>query len=97
MKRPSNAPPLPEDEIDRPQDLHLAHLNSLVDSGDIRLAGPIDLDFDTSLPGMRLYHTGSLARARECATADPAVAAGRLEIDAMYFSCPEGSLSTRPT
>jgi hypothetical protein len=33
-----------------------------------------------------------LERTRELAAADPAVVAGRLEVDVMYFYCPKGSL-----
>jgi uncharacterized protein YciI len=79
-------------EIDRLQGLHLGHLTSLTVSGDIRVAGPLDEQPDDALRGMALYQTGSLERTRELATADPAVKAGRLEVDVMYFYCPQGSI-----
>ncbi|MGD0851941.1 MAG: hypothetical protein ABSA07_01120 [Acidimicrobiales bacterium] len=41
---------------------------------------------------MTIYQTGSLERTRELATSDPAVVAGRLEVDVMYFYCPRRSI-----
>jgi uncharacterized protein len=92
LKRPDSAPPMTDEEIDRLQDLHIAHLVQQTDAGDIRLAGPFDEQRDPTLRGMSLYHTGSLERARSLASSDPAVIAGRLEIDVMYFYCPKGQL-----
>jgi uncharacterized protein len=92
LKRPANAPSMPEAEIDRLQGLHLEYLTSLTASGDIRVAGPFDEQPDDSLRGMALYQTGSLERTRELASSDPAVRAGRIEIDVMYYYCPKGSL-----
>jgi uncharacterized protein YciI len=70
----------------------MAHLQALTKSGDIRVAGPFDEQRDQSMRGMALYQTGSLERARELASSDPAVVAGRLELDVMYFYCPKGNL-----
>lgn len=81
-----------EEESDRLQELHLAHLGVLTKTGDILVAGPFDEQNDLTLRGMCIYHTGSLERTRNLATSDPAVVAGRIEVDVMYFYCPRGQL-----
>jgi uncharacterized protein YciI len=92
LKRPASSPTMPDDEIDRLQELHLAHLTHQAALGAIRVAGPFDGQSDQSLRGMALYQTGSLDQTRSIATSDPAVVAGRLEVDVMYFYCPKGQL-----
>lgn len=92
LKRPDSSPPMSDDEIDRLQDLHIAHLIEQTDAGAIRVAGPFDEQSDTALRGMALYQTGSLERTRSLASSDPSVIAGRLEVDVMYFYCPKGQL-----
>ena len=92
LKRPTKPSNVSDEEIDRLQELHLAHLQALTRTGDIRVCGPFDAQSDESLRGMALYQTGSIERARELATSDPAVVAGRLEVDIMYFYCPQGDL-----
>ncbi len=47
---------------------------------------------DDSLRGLTFYRTGSLARARQLAEADPAVHAGRLTIEIMTWYCPAGTM-----
>jgi hypothetical protein len=51
----------------------------------MRVAGLIDEQQDKPLRGLCLYKAGSLERARELASGDPSVVAGRLELDVMYF------------
>jgi uncharacterized protein YciI len=92
LKRPTELATIPDEEVDRLQDLHLAHLQGLAKTGAIRVAGPFDEQSDQSLRGMAIYQTGSIERTRELAASDPAVRAGRLEVDVMYFYCPKGEL-----
>ena len=92
LKRPENRATISEEESDRLQELHLSHLNALTESGDILVAGPFDEQIDPTLRGMAIYKTGSLERTRGLATSDPAVIAGRLEVEVMYFFCPRGQL-----
>jgi uncharacterized protein len=92
LKRPLERGTISDEETDRLQQLHLAHLHALTKSGDIRVAGPFDEQPDESLRGMAIYQTGSIERTRELATSDPAIVAGRIEVDVMYFYCPKGSL-----
>jgi uncharacterized protein YciI len=92
LKRPASVPAISDEEAERLQERHLAYLGAMTEAGNIRLAGPFDGQNDQSLRGLCLYRTGSLERATELASADPAVAAGQLEVDVMYFYCPSGSL-----
>ncbi len=92
LKRPRTWSEIAPDEADRLQRLHIAHLQAMTEAGQIRVAGPFDEQPDPALRGMALYQTGSLERAKELANSDPAVIAGRIEVDVMYFYCPRGSL-----
>jgi len=92
LKRPAELTAISDEEVDRLQDLHIAHLQAMAKAGAIRVAGPFDEQRDQSLRGMAIYQTGSIERTRELATADPAVLAGRLDVDVMYFYCPKGDL-----
>jgi uncharacterized protein len=92
LKRPASSPAISDDEIERLQDLHMGHLVHQTQVGAIRVAGPFDEQPDPTLRGMALYQTGSLEETRSIAAADPAVLAGRLEINVMYFYCPKGLL-----
>jgi uncharacterized protein YciI len=92
LKRPAEPSIVSDAEADRIQDLHLAYLQELTTSGDIRVCGPFDEQHDQSFRGMALYQTGSIERTRALASLDPAVVAGRLEVDVMYFYCPRGSI-----
>lgn len=92
LKRPVNAPQFSDVELDRLQELHIAHLQAQQLSGAMRVGGPFDEQTDESLRGLSIYQTGSLERTRALASSDPSVLAGRLEIDVMYFYCPRGSL-----
>lgn len=92
LKRPASSPSLSDDALDRLQELHLTYLSAQIQAGTIRVAGPLDEQSDPTLRGMCLYQTGSLEQARIIASSDPAVLAGRLEIDLMFFYCPKGVL-----
>ena len=45
-----------------------------------------------ALRGIAIYAVESLARARELAGTDPAVRAGRLEVQAMSYLCRPGTM-----
>ena len=92
LRRPERRPGFSPEETDRLQELHLNHLRAMTRDGYILVAGPFDEQKDQSLRGMCIYQTGSIDRARELASSDPAVMAGRLEVEVMYFYCPKGSL-----
>jgi uncharacterized protein len=92
LRRPLDAPGYDEETMDRIQREHLEYHASLRASGDIATNGPVMDQPDESLRGLSFYRTGSLARARELAEADPAVRAGRLVVDVMTWLCPPGLL-----
>ena len=92
LKRPAFRPDIDDSEAERIQERHLAHLTAMVEAGHMRVAGPFDEQSDDSLRGLCLYQTGSLETARELASADPAVVAGRLDFELMYFYCPAGQI-----
>ena len=94
LRRPASAPDFPEAELDRIQEQHLAHLSAMAESGKLVAAGPFSDQEDESLRGLCFYAT-SVEEARELAGRDPAVQAGRLEVDVMTWSTKEGSVTFR--
>jgi uncharacterized protein YciI len=92
LRRPPDPPAYDEETLDRLQREHLGYLAGLRASGEIATNGPVMDQPDQSLRGLAFYRTGSLARARELAEADPAVRAGRLNVEVMTWLCPPGSL-----
>ena len=82
----------PEELAEKLQEFYLSRLGALTRAGCIRTAGPFDERHDDSLRGMRMCQTGSLEPAGELASSDPAVAAGLVEVDAMYFCCLEAAV-----
>jgi uncharacterized protein YciI len=92
LKRPAESPQLSEAEVDRIQALHLGHLGAMAAAGHMVIAGPFDEQPDESLRGLGLYQTGSLDRTRALAEDDPAVRAGVIEVDVMYFYCEKDAI-----
>ena len=90
LLRPANAPAYDDETLDSIQREHLSYLAGLRASGEIATNGPVMDQPDESLRGLAFYRTGSLARARELAEADPAVRAGRLRVEVMTWLCPPG-------
>ena len=80
LRRPADAPDLPETELDALQERHVAYQGSLRERGKISAAGPFSDQRDESWRGLTAYTTG-LEEARELAAQDPAVRAGRLAVD----------------
>jgi uncharacterized protein YciI len=93
LRRPPGAASYPEDVLQRIQDEHLAYHARLRAAGDVVTNGPVTDQPDGSLRGLTFYRTGSLARARQLAEADPAVRAGRLTVEIMTWYCPPGTMS----
>ena len=93
LRRPSDAPDYPDEELERIQREHMAYHDQLRASGDVVTNGPVDGQPAPSLRGLTFYRTGSLERSRELAEADPAVLAGRLSADIMTWYCPPGTMS----
>jgi uncharacterized protein len=88
LRRPADAPELPEEELEELQRRHVAYQRSLRVAGKIAAAGPFDGQPDESWRGLTIYTT-TLEEARELAAADPAVRAGRLAVDVFTWWTPK--------
>ena len=95
LRRPENATPYDDAELERIQREHLAHHARLRESGHVVTNGPVTDQSEESLRGLTFYRTGSLEEARKLAEADPAVVAGRLTIEIMTWYCRPGTM-TKP-
>jgi uncharacterized protein len=93
LRRPEAAPSYDDATLGRIQHEHLAYHASLRETGQVVTNGPVTDTPDDSLRGLTFYRTGSLDEARRLAEADPAVQAGRLEIDVMRWYCPPGTMA----
>src|SRR5205085_231856 len=92
LRRPPDAPDLPEAELDALQEQHLAHLAAMAERGKLVAAGPFSDQPDEALRGLCVYDA-PLEEARELAAADPSVRAGRLAVDVMTWWTPEGTVT----
>ncbi len=68
-----------KEEADSLQTLHLAHLGRMYEAGYADISGPFGDDGD--IRGITIYNVPSLQMADSLANLDPAVQAGRLEIE----------------
>ncbi|MEA2510372.1 MAG: uncharacterized protein QOG21_2454 [Actinomycetota bacterium] len=91
LRRPSDAPDLPQQELDAIQEAHLAHLDALRVQGKLLAFGPFMDQPDGSLRGLCIVSV-DLEEAREIAAQDPAVQAHRLVVDVMTWLTPPGDL-----
>jgi uncharacterized protein YciI len=80
LRRSPAAPDLSEAELDAIQERHVAYQQRLRADGKIKAAGPFSEQPDESWRGLTMYVT-SIEEARELASQDPAVLAGRLVVD----------------
>jgi uncharacterized protein len=80
LRRPANAPDLPEEELEALQQGHLAYLRAMHERGALAVAGPFEGQPDESLRGFCLYHT-DVDETRRLAEQDPSVRAGRMAVD----------------
>jgi uncharacterized protein YciI len=90
LRRPAQPASYDEDTLDRIQREHLDYLAGLRDAGMIVVNGPIVDQQDESMRGLSFFRAGSLDETRRLAEADPAVRAGRLEVEVMHWWCPPG-------
>jgi uncharacterized protein len=93
LRRPASRPEISDEETERLQQLHLAHLTKMAADGHMYVAGPFDEQRDEAMRGMAVYRTGSIERALELAESDPAVIAGRFEVEVMALWCRRGAFS----
>jgi hypothetical protein len=84
LRRPANAPELPDDELDELQRRHLAYRAELGRRGVLVVNGPFGEQSDPSYRGMSIFACEP-AEAARLSDADPSVAAGRLAYDVMEW------------
>ena len=94
--RPSNAPELPEAELDTLQERHVTFMTQMRERGVMVASGPFDDQPDPSWRGMCLYRT-NIHETRRLAAEDPAVKAGRLAFDVITWCVPAGLLPRETT
>jgi uncharacterized protein YciI len=92
LRRPADAPRYDEATLAQIQHVHVAYHAALRDSGQVVTNGPVDGQADELFRGLTIYRTGSLEAARVLAETDPAVKAGRLEVEVMTWYCPAGTM-----
>ena len=92
LRRPSDAPELPDDDLEALQAQHLAYRAELVQQGTLVVNGPFDEQSDPSYRGMSIFACDPAEPAR-LSDADPSVLAGRLAYDVMEWWVSAGSLA----
>jgi uncharacterized protein len=91
LKRGLRAAEFSDEELDRLQEQHLAHLAAMTEQGHLVLAGPFSDQPDETLRGFCLYRT-DLEATRRLAESDPSVRAGRMAVDVMGWWTKKGTL-----
>jgi hypothetical protein len=92
LRRPSDAPEMPEVELDALQARHLAYRADLRRQGLLVVNGPLGEQSDISFRGLSIFACG-LDEASRLSDADPSVQAGRLAYDLMEWWVAAGSLA----
>ena len=92
LRRPSNAPDMPDDELDALQARHLAYRADLRRQGLLVVNGPLDEQSDESLRGLSIFACG-LDGAARLSDGDPSVQAGRLAYEIMEWWVAAGTLT----
>jgi len=92
LRRPPDAPDLPEYELDRLQAGHLAFLDRMRERGAMLVSGPFDDRTDESLRGFSLYCT-SIEETRELLLDDPALNANRMVAEVFTWWTVKGALA----
>ena len=91
LRRPADAPEMPDDELDALQARHLAYRAGLAQQGLIVVNGPFDEQSDPSYRGMSIFACDP-AEAARLSDHDPSVVAGRLMYDVMEWWVAAGTL-----
>lgn len=91
LKRPANGGAKVADP-EAIQRQHLAHLSAMARAGKLVVAGPFDDQTDPRMRGLCIYRT-SLEEARRLAQDDPAVKAGRLEVEVLSWWVEKGAIT----
>jgi len=81
LKAGPDADKIEASRLEALQKQHRAHLTKLTEQGVILVAGPFDEQDDETMRGLCLYRGESKDAVRKLAEEDPAVKAGRLEVE----------------
>ena len=92
LRRPADAPELPEAELDALQARHLAYRAGLRREGVLVVNGPLDEQSDPAMRGLSIFACG-IEEARRLSDGDPSVQAGRLAYDVMEWWVAAGTLA----
>jgi uncharacterized protein len=92
LRRPADAPDLPDEELDALQARHLAYRAQLRRQGVLVVNGPLLEQSDASYRGMSIFAC-DLAEAARLSDGDPSVVAGRLAYDVMEWWVAAGTLA----
>ena len=92
LRRPAQAPEMPEEELDALQARHLAYRAELRRRGVLVANGPFDEQSDPAYRGMSIFACEP-AEAARLSDDDPSVVAGRLVYDVMEWWVGAGSLA----
>jgi uncharacterized protein YciI len=92
LRRPEDAPDLPDEVLDDLQSQHLAYRAELRRQGLLVVNGPFDEQSDESYRGMSIFACSPEEAAR-LSDGDPSVAAGRLAYDVMEWWVAADSLA----
>jgi uncharacterized protein len=92
LRRPDDAPAMPEDELDALQSRHLAYRAKLHADGVLVANGPLAEQSDRSLRGLSIFAC-DLDEARRLTDLDPSVQAGRLTYDIVEWWMAAGTLA----
>jgi hypothetical protein len=81
-----------EEELDRLQAAHIAHLNAMRERGALLAGGPFDDQEDERFRGLGIYGTG-LEETRQLVALDPSMQAGRMRAEIVSWLTPRGELA----
>ena len=84
LRRPDDAPDMPDEELDELQARHLAYRAGLRREGLLAVNGPCAEQSDPAYRGMSIFACDP-AEAARLSDGDPSVAAGRLTYDVMEW------------
>jgi uncharacterized protein YciI len=92
LRRPADAPELPEAELDALQARHLAYRAGLRREGVLVANGPLGEQSDNAMRGLSIFAC-DIDKARRLSDGDPSVQAGRLAYDVMEWWVAAGTLA----
>ncbi len=92
LRRPADAPDMPEAELDALQAQHLAYRARLRREGMIVVNGPLGEQSDVAMRGLSIFACDT-DEARRLTDGDPSVQAGRLTYDVMEWWVGAGTMA----